>query len=126
MKDVVHGDVPKLRSRITLDREPVPAGTRRSLRRPVAFGGKLSQLGAEDPAGLVKLSLAWSPAANAKTSLRRVVSTAAADGRFFVTIANMRAGWWRVVATYPGSSDYDSAKSDPVKVRVTAPRHRRR
>ncbi|MFL5911075.1 MAG: hypothetical protein ACJ768_10955 [Gaiellaceae bacterium] len=123
MKDVVHGDVPKLGSRITLDREPVPAGTRRSLRRPVAFGGKLSQLGAEEPAGAIRITLTT---ADARTRLRRVITTTAADGRFFVTIPNMRAGMWRAVATYPGTSDYDSAKSDPVKVRVTAPRHRRR
>jgi polysaccharide biosynthesis protein PslG len=126
MKDVVHGDVPKLRSRISLDREPVPAGTRRSKRRAVSFGGKLFQLGAEDPAGVVKLALAWSPDANGRTRLRRVIGTAAADGRFYVTVSNMRAGWWRAVATYPGTSDYDSDRSEPVKVRVTAPRHRRR
>jgi polysaccharide biosynthesis protein PslG len=126
MQDVVHGDVPKLRSRISLSREPVPAGTRRAQRRPVAFGGKLSQLGAEHPAGAVRLALTWSQSENGRTRLRRVVGAGATDGSWFVTVANMRPGFWRAVATYPGTSDYDSAKSDPVKVRVTAPRHTRR
>jgi hypothetical protein len=126
MQDVVKGDVPKLSSRITLSREPVPAGARRRNTRSVAFGGKLSQLGADDPAGPVRLTLAWSQSANGRTRLRRVVGTSANGGSFDVTVPGMRGGWWRAVATYPGSSDYDSAKSDPVKVRVSPTRHVRR
>ena len=104
----------------------MPPGARSKTRRSAGFGGKLSQLGAEKPAGVVKVTLAWSQSASGRTRLRRVVSTTAGDGSFYVTVPNMRAGWWRAVATYPGTSDYDSAKSDPVKVHVTAPRHTRR
>jgi len=116
LQDIVHGEVPKLSSSMTLSRAKI-AGTRvsRSGRRAVTFTGRLSIVSVDRPSGPVTLTLSGP---HRKTRQ----SATATGGRFTTRFARVGPGRWRAVAQYAGTSDYVGSTSDPVAFVIKRPR----
>ena len=124
--DVVHGQLPKLQSTITLRGARTPAKrSRNPARRPMYFSGKVQAVGADRPPSPITLTLTWARDARSRPAKRRTIELKADDGRYFTMLNRPKPGYWRAVATVPGTSDYDASKSDPVTVVVKKPRTRR-
>jgi hypothetical protein len=115
MKTIVAGDVPKIRSATTLVRVRPPGGRYRpGGRRYVSVGGRTETLAGDPVEGPVTVTLSWSAKRHARALGTRTARVDAVDGRFQTTLRNPRPGYWRAVARYAGTPDYETSASDPV------------
>jgi hypothetical protein len=119
LKSIAAGNVQKIRSDISLtrNRSLLKLG-RRALFTPLSLSGTLETPGAQGASYPVTLTLTWSPKFGGAARRSKTFRVNAANGRFATTITRMRPGYWRAVAKYAGSSDYESSTAGPVSMVV--------
>jgi hypothetical protein len=126
LAEIAHGNLPKIESRISLARARLPANRRRrATTRPISLRGTLDTAASQGAVGPVEVTMSWSPRPRGRTLKSRTLRPPVSGGRFAATLRNPKPGYWRAVASYPGSSDYYSSTSAPVSI-VVKPLPRRR
>jgi polysaccharide biosynthesis protein PslG len=125
LKSIAAGKVPKIDSEIDLGRvRNVARLGRRYLKPPLPISGTLDTPGAQGAPYTVKLTMSWAPRRGAQAARTRTFMVNASGGQFSTTMTRMRPGYWRIVASYPGSADYTASSSSPEGVVVKRPRRR--
>jgi hypothetical protein len=112
MADVVHGRIGSIRSTIRLTSVRIRHGG-------LAVAGTLLTPGAPQGAGRVALTLEWSAKKTfGRGGTTRTLRLGVRGGRFATRLARPRPGFWRVIAHYSGSRDYQPSMSQHVTVAV--------
>ncbi|MFL5884729.1 MAG: hypothetical protein ACJ77M_06625, partial [Thermoleophilaceae bacterium] len=126
LSDVVRGELPRIDSHIALMGVPSSARLRlrRGAQRALTVAGTLDTVAAEETVRPVTLTLSWSRKSGGRAAKTRTLGLSARDGRFSATLRHLRAGYWRAVAAYAGSSDYYGSTSGPLTFAVKKARRR--
>jgi hypothetical protein len=112
LTDIARGNLPQIRSHITLAR------SRSTARRSLSVRGTLDTPGASQAVGPVTLRLSWGSRPRGRALKSRTLRVPVNGGSFAATLRDPKPGYWRAVAEYAGSSDYYASTSAPVTFAV--------